>query len=648
MEIVTGQVADRPWGQTLGALGLRKLTGQITLHADDGKDYCVAFERGAVVGASSPLAIDSAPRVALTNHLISSSQVAEVARRVAADPQRDEIDTLADACRFSAEQTLRLRQRVIAQRAARTFSIERGSFVIGDRVEIPTWQSAAVDVRAVVYLGIRMNLSEQRLAADLRALGTHFVLKQDAIGDLSQFGLTTSEHPILESLKRGTTLPELEVEHREIDPRTTRSVIYALVSCFACEGSLPSPAEPTLAPFEPIVPRTNTNNSHAVEGIFIKSTPRTTTTDRTPTSPIAGPRDLVARITPGITNTPWTDPPTTRPRAPTDRPLSEPRTVSASRTRTPSERPRSESPTTPGQPRARSPSIRAESTSYPVRIPTPRSTPAVSPDRPIALQAAPSIPRATTPPSQGRVATQPTMPIQPRAVTQPTMPTQPRVATQPVAASRESSAGISRTMTPTAASEYAAVPVHVPPAVSRTTSESLLTLADSTFRIADDRSAFGPEEPSGSQRVIDPMAAAAEAFQRAQSALRDDQLAVALEELLKATELNPTDIDYQAMLAWARFCDAVDKTKIADKTRKILNHAIQKSMKPELSRFYLGRVERILGRNREALKHFQDVLEAQPRNSEAASEIRMLETRMALGSGEKPGLASLFGRKKPP
>ena len=158
------------------------------------------------------------------------------------------------------------------------------------------------------------------------------------------------------------------------------------------------------------------------------------------------------------------------------------------------------------------------------------------------------------------------------------------------------------------------------------------------------RSPFVLEDP---QPVVDPKVSAAEAYQRGQSALRDNQVDVAIDELLKANELNPHDIDYQATLAWAQFCGAIDKSRIADKTRKILNHAIQKSPKPEVSRLFLGRVERMLGRDKVALKHFQEVLELQPRNTDAASEIRLIESRLASGSGEKPGLASLFNRKKP-
>jgi len=484
MELVRGQVTDRPWGQTLGALGLRNLTGQLTLHADDGKDYCIAFERGAVIGARSPLPIDAAARVALTNHLISSSQVADIARRVVADPDRDEIETLAEVCRFSSDQILRLRQRVIAQRAARTFAIERGTFVVDDQVAIPTWKLAAVDLRAVVYLGIRVNLSDARLVADLHQLGTQFALKPEATGDLVQFGFAASEYPIFDTLKLGATLSTLETAHPEVDPRTLQAMICALACCFACEAR--SPAAPESAPPIAAAP----------------SVPRTTTSTR-----------------------PGRDP-------------------------------------EPAMPRTRT----SESTSYPVRVTRRDST---------------SPPIASTP----RTAT----------------------GTIPPGAPSPGSSSLG---------------------MPRTTSSNRVPISPRTI-------------------THDPSAMAAEAYQRAQSALRDGEVSAAIEELSRATELVPTDVDYQAMLAWAQFCNAADKTKLADKTRKLLSHAVHKSPRPEVSQFYLGRMERMLGYDREALRHFHEVLGVQPRNAEAASEVRLLESRLAAGSAEKPGLAALFSRKKP-
>jgi len=151
--------------------------------------------------------------------------------------------------------------------------------------------------------------------------------------------------------------------------------------------------------------------------------------------------------------------------------------------------------------------------------------------------------------------------------------------------------------------------------------------------------AVGIEPPIPAEPVepVDPIAEGAAAFQRGQSALRIEDIETAVRELSRATDLQPAEVDYAAMLAWARFCATSDKLTIADDTRKTLHKAILKSPRPELARFYLGRVERMLGRDKEALRHFTEVLELQPRNAEAASEKRILELRLA-SSNDKSGL----------
>src|SRR5437868_943928 len=140
---VRGSVTDRPWGLTLGAIALRRHTGQLTVDSD-GKRYAIAFQDGAIVAASSPPAADGIAR------------------------------------------------------------------------------------------GARTNLAEQRLIDDLRQLGSYFVLKPESLDELPRYGFETTAQPVLDALRFGTSLPELEASNRDVDPRFAQAIIYALVSCTAC------------------------------------------------------------------------------------------------------------------------------------------------------------------------------------------------------------------------------------------------------------------------------------------------------------------------------------------------------------------------------------------------------------------------------
>ena len=117
---------------------------------------------------------------------------------------------------------------------------------------------------------------------------------------------------------------------------------------------------------------------------------------------------------------------------------------------------------------------------------------------------------------------------------------------------------------------------------------------------------------------------AEEAFQRAQIALRGERVDDAVFDLELATQLAPNEPRYFAALAWARFCRAPDKSKVATQTRAMLGRAIARSDSPILPRYYLGMVERIMNRTDAAIEHFREVLELQPNHQEAATEIRFL------------------------
>jgi len=121
---------------------------------------------------------------------------------------------------------------------------------------------------------------------------------------------------------------------------------------------------------------------------------------------------------------------------------------------------------------------------------------------------------------------------------------------------------------------------------------------------------------------------AEEAYRRGEMALRRDQLEQALSEFGQAVQLQPLEAEYQAMLAWTKFAVSPDKQAIAVQTRKDLQRAAAGAESSPTPRFYLGRVERMLGREKEALQYFQQVLAIKPNHAEAASEARILEQRL--------------------
>lgn len=227
-----GTIGEQPWGWTLGALALAERTAQVVLRADD-KEYRITFERGAVVAAVSPMAVDAVTRVALTNHLIAPIHVNEIKRRIAAAPNLDEVDVLAATAGLEPEVTRTLRMRLLTQRAARTFAVDHGEFEIEDRELTASTNAVPVDVRAVIFMGARMNLSEDRLRFGLRHVASRFVLKPGLVDTIVDYGFSPKEQPLLETLRSPTSLAELEASHREIDPRGVQAVVYALASCQA-------------------------------------------------------------------------------------------------------------------------------------------------------------------------------------------------------------------------------------------------------------------------------------------------------------------------------------------------------------------------------------------------------------------------------
>jgi tetratricopeptide (TPR) repeat protein len=830
----------------LATLGLRGITGQLSLVAD-GKRFRVGFAHGAVVAAASPLASDAAVRVALTSHLVSSSQVPEISRRQVAAPGRDEIELISELARLGPEHALRLRRRVIAQRAARTFSVQHGEFVVTDRNELEVLPGCELDVRAVVYLGARTNLSEQRLSAELEQLGAWFQLRPGTDDDLPQFGFSDLEQPVVERLRDGGTLAEIEdFASSFVEGSTVRAVIYALASCNACNLEPPpgqprarlaraqSPSPAALAASTQSVPRSTESTQPVPQ--FTESTqpmmreagpapsdepmrtmtqpltrspgsrppepsdaraPRPTPSNRTimPANQAARPAAMPLTTKPTPTGAEPAVPKTTTrvatvpppPRPPPTSgstvppPASEP---SDSEDSAGARRPSTSDPTDPGSMRARRPTDDAKgwdnpsgSTRATTRDAVPRSRSSASihlpsdevisgsgssgsirlpdgarrSDRSSASLRIPSdealrealndartqtgdeltnrnlasealrirpadLPRGRRPSdeaarrdgSSGSIGVPSDDALRDSSARGPgdarrrpgsspglRQPIEREAASgmvvRPVAAARPPpTRQVARVDTPQSHEVKALIAqrlklldqgadhfqlLGVPPEVGNEVlrkayfslarqlhpdrlaalgisddgrhAQRLFAQINAGFAILSDHArrtkyvdvlrrggeAAVRAEQARAEELTRRILEAEEAYRRGDLALRRDQPAAAVTELERAVQHNPDEADYHAALAWARFCAALDKPAAAAATRAGLDRALQRAPRSVTARFYLGRVERMLGRDQDALKHFRDVVAASPGHAEAAAELRILESRLA----DKPG-----------
>ncbi|HEY4059111.1 MAG TPA: DnaJ domain-containing protein [Kofleriaceae bacterium] len=242
-----GSISDRPWGGTLSAIALGGRSGQLDLTSAGNQRFSIAFVHGHVVGATSPLPVDSVARVALANRMIPA-MIAKAYAKI------DDVDRFADAVKLTAPQAHHLKRRVLLQRVARTFSIDVGKYVLDERISIPVMLGIEVDIRAAVYMGMRMNLSQQRLTRTLHRIGgARFQLVTDAINTLAKFELGDDEQIVIDALHNGTSIPELQAAHHDLDPRMIEALLCALVVCDAAvqtdvAGRTPTPRDPTFTP----------------------------------------------------------------------------------------------------------------------------------------------------------------------------------------------------------------------------------------------------------------------------------------------------------------------------------------------------------------------------------------------------------------
>ncbi|MEO6600581.1 MAG: DnaJ domain-containing protein [Polyangiaceae bacterium] len=132
----------------------------------------------------------------------------------------------------------------------------------------------------------------------------------------------------------------------------------------------------------------------------------------------------------------------------------------------------------------------------------------------------------------------------------------------------------------------------------------------------------GAEEQEQVQRVL----RAATAFQKAEVLMKRNNTLAALEEARRALELDPSQADYIALLAW------VESSQLNPNLEDILAR-IEKAQRMEPNntriRWYRGSILKRLGKTGKAVGDFRFIVENDPRHVDAQREIRLYDMRKA-------------------
>ncbi len=130
-------------------------------------------------------------------------------------------------------------------------------------------------------------------------------------------------------------------------------------------------------------------------------------------------------------------------------------------------------------------------------------------------------------------------------------------------------------------------------------------------------------------------------YQKGLVLLRRSQYDKALEFVDKARELNPNEGEYLA--TWAKIQSALrDPGSPVDDLIPHLRRAEELAPKSERVHLYMGQLLKQTNSLSEARTHFEMVLKVNPRNIEAAREVRIMEIRRSKKDGKKKGFFKRF------
>jgi tetratricopeptide (TPR) repeat protein len=158
----------------------------------------------------------------------------------------------------------------------------------------------------------------------------------------------------------------------------------------------------------------------------------------------------------------------------------------------------------------------------------------------------------------------------------------------------------------------------------------------------------GGGSPAADRKLAAILTAALE-FEKAEVLVRRKEWAQAITLLDKSMDLSPDEPDYPAMKAWALL--QRDGESQRDVIIPLAQRALAQNDKHEQALLTLAFLYKRVGDTPNAVKHFERIVEVNPKHVDAARELRLARMRGQTSSPaaeEKPAsvLSKLFGGKK--
>jgi hypothetical protein len=631
-----GLLKERPLPRLLQQLHRKKFTGRFVITDQTGDQSEVYMREGALVHVGRPVDTDRLDNLLVEYGLVSADVVAQASQQVTSGVRLGEVlDRMGVLDKVKLAQVLKSQ---LLRKLTRLFFVTEGSYAVyldshgyGEGDDLAMMR---VDPRTVIYPAIRAAYDLTRVTRELsRLTGQRFRLTDVSEGFIGALGMQPQDSTI-DSLRKGwVTLDGLDAITAR--PLEVRGVVLTLYYCDLLERE-----SVVQMPADSAVPRTVHQPPSSDVGAGFKFP-----ADSNPNL-AAVPEQPPAAIPPSAASSPLP-----KPNGAPSGAASAPRPHAAVAPAAPATAAGSASSPSQVRPNVPGETVQAISARRSGIFPAPAPSPSAGTRGPVATASAPPIVRgpvvpvrseAKLPVGAAAVASEPSL----RAAIQEMAQKLDRITHfEALGVSQSASADevnvafmrAARQFHPDRLSNVGLQDLQpVAEGILARINEAAMVLGNATRRAEYLASlAIGPQAAESSLPTV---LEAENSFLKGEVFLKKGDHGKAIECFTMATQGNPSEPQYRAYLAWARFDDPrTRKEAVVRDTLKVIEGVVQERPRFARGHYWVGLLWKFLGEPAKAERSFRDAVAVDTGFIDASRELRLIEMRRHKLTAGKPG-----------